>query len=98
MPDIVAPFMKTCPMQPDQAARAFQMIASHPEFSGIKAIINHDGETVQPAPAQLVPEGQIMVTFEIPREGVSMPDFFRELCNALQPQEPMITVQREKEG
>lgn len=86
-----------CSMKPDQATRVAQMIGSHAEFSGIKTTINQDSETSCPTPARQAPAGEIWVTFEIPREGISMPDFYKEFNNALQPPETMAAVQAEKE-
>ena len=98
MSDTLTTFSQTCSMKPDQATRVSQMIASHAEFSGIITTINQDTETSQPSLVQQNPERVILVTFEIPCEGISMPNFYRELCNVLQPQESMVTVQREKGG
>jgi hypothetical protein len=81
-------------MRPDEAARVSQMIAV--EFSAIVITVNSNRETYDPSLAGQIPEGNVLVTFEIPREGVSMPDFYKEFFNALNQESSMPQKERER--
>lgn len=63
------------------------MIESHDEFSGIEIALNLD-----PPPATQIPEGKVLVTFEIPCKGINMVNFFREFYGTL------VTLRHERMG
>lgn len=90
-------YSQPCPMKPDEADKVSQMIASHPEFSTIRISVNPDRNTYNPLQASQIPEGKVLVTFEIPYEGISMVDFYREVSRALNPESPTMPS-RERSG
>ncbi len=89
-------YSQFCSMSLDNANRISQMIVSHTEFLGIDITINQDRKTYSPLQVAQTLKGEFLVTFEIPREIICMPDFFREFSNALQLPESTATVQRER--
>ncbi len=88
-------YSQTCFMEPDRAARVFQ-ITSCTKFSAIRIIIDPDRKTYDPFLAQQIPEGKVLVILEIPREGVCMLDFYGEFYKALN-QELTVAIQGERE-
>lgn len=87
--------LTACSMTPSQAAKVREMIES--EFLAIGMTINSDRETYNPFPAKQIPKEEVLVTLEIPCEGVCMPDFFRKFCKTLD-QESIATTQKERMG
>ncbi len=92
-----AVYLDACSMLPDQAARVFQMIASHDEFSRIEITINPDRETYGPIQAERIPEGEVLVIFRIPQEDVCL-NFYREFCRVLNQESRAAMSQKEREG
>lgn len=80
-------YIKETSMRSGELSKVAAMIESHTEFSDIRMVIDS-------SPDEQVPEKEIKVTFEIPRE-ISMPIFFRELCKALT-ELPAITPHKER--
>lgn len=97
MLDRPSTYPQQCSMKPDEADKVSQMIASHPEFSTIRITVNPDRNTYSPLQARQIPEGKVLVTFEIPNEGIPMVDFYREFSRALNPESPTMPS-RERRG
>jgi hypothetical protein len=82
-------------MTPSQAAKVREMVES--KFLAIGITINSDRETYNPSIAKQIPKEKVLVTLEIPCEGVCMPDFFRKFCETLD-QESIAATQKERVG
>lgn len=78
-------YRQQCFMRPIDADCVSQMIASQPQFSPIRITVNPDRESYPPFLASQIPEGKILVTFDIPYSGVCMVDFYREFARAINP-------------
>lgn len=87
-------YFQHCSMKPVEIDRVSQMIANHPEFSGIRITVNSDRDTYSPAQDRRIPKESVLVTFEIPREGISMVNFYHEFSNALNPETTMSSRER----
>ncbi len=83
-------------MKPDEVARVSQMIKSSVEFSAIEITVNSNRETYHPSQAKQIPEGNVLVTLVIPREGVYMPAFYGEFGRVLN-QELTVVIKGERE-
>lgn len=81
MLEISATYLQLCSMRPKDAANVGKMILSR--FPQIGLTINPSRETYPPLLTQKIPEGEVLVIFEIPRRGIFMPDFYLEFCNTL---------------
>ncbi len=88
-------YSQTCSMKLGEVAHVCEMIASHDEFSGIGVTIYLDRRTYDPSPAGQTSGEKALVTFRIPLEGITMPDFFREFSNTLN-QESTVMAQKER--
>lgn len=89
-------YLQTCSMKLDEVTKVSQMIKFHVEFSTIGITVNSDRETYSLSQARQIPEGNVLVTLMIPREGVYMPAFYREFSKALN-QESTVVIQGERE-
>lgn len=95
MSDEPATYLQTCSMSLNQVARVHQM--AHDKFPNIKMTINEDRGTYSPLQAKQIPEGEVLVIFRIPKEGVYMPEFYKEFFRVLNP-ESVVAIQKEREG
>lgn len=94
MPDEQTTYSQSCSMKPGDVVNVSGMISSL--FPQIGITVNQDRDTYPPSVAQQIPEGELLVTFEIPREGIPMVHFYQEFTKALQPPESTAAVQKER--
>jgi hypothetical protein len=66
---LTSTYPQRCLMNPDRVDNVGEMISSL--FPQVRMT------------GQLTPEGKMAVVFEIPREGIYMPDFYKEFSYAL---------------
>lgn len=69
-------------MKPIEIFKLSKMIALHPEFSAIRITINHKRSTYRSFQAEIIPQGNVLVTLRIPRR-FDMVNFFGEFSRAL---------------
>jgi len=96
MPDKSDLFQIPRPMRLIDAISVREMVKAHPEFSGVQVDINRDRETYKSIQSKSVPEGQVLVTLCIPREGVKMFDLFREMERTINQESLMVQGERER--
>jgi len=96
MSDKPTTYSQACSMKPEEVVRIREMIAFHREFSAIEITVNSDRETYNSFQAERIPEEQVLVIFQIPCEGVNMPNFYKEFSEALNQNRQL--RYREKEG
>ncbi|MFA5025286.1 MAG: hypothetical protein WC503_02175 [Candidatus Shapirobacteria bacterium] len=77
-------------MRPDQAAMVSGMIASRIDFARIRMEINLNRETYNELEARHVPKEEVLVTFEIPYEGICMPTFYGQICKTLNEKQKVV--------
>ena len=70
-------------MRLDCAVKVSEMIASRVDFLGVGVVINSERETYDEFQARHVPEDEVLVTFQIPYEGVCMPTFYGQIHKTL---------------
>lgn len=92
---VPATYLQSCSMRLKDVTNVSKMILSR--FPQIELTVNPHRETYPPLLAQKIPKEEVLVTFEIPREGIYMPSFFSELINTLNQESPMMP-QRENKG
>lgn len=94
MPDNPTTYLQTCSMRPGDVVNVGGMILSR--YPEIGMTVNPDRSTYPPFQAKQIPEGNVLVTLVIPREGVCMRAFYGEFSKALN-QELTVAIQGERE-
>jgi len=94
MSDELTPFVQSCLMSNEDVIKVGSRISS--SFPQIRIIIKAQRESDDSLCVQRIPEGETLVTFEIPRTDIFMPDFYREIREALN-QGQIIPTQKERE-
>lgn len=69
-------------MKPIEIFKLSKMIALHPEFSSVRIAVNQKRSTYRPFQAETIPQGNMLVTLQIPRR-FNMVNFFGEFSKAL---------------
>lgn len=75
-------YSQSCSMKPVEVFKLSKMVVLHPEFSAIRIIVNQKRNTYRPFQAETIPQGNMLVTLQIPRR-FNMVNFFGEFSKAL---------------
>lgn len=77
-----APYLLNCAMRVGEIAKLLQMIATHPELSGVDVTVNPKRSTFLPSQEAIIKRNQVLVTIKLPRT-TDMPSFFGNFSKAL---------------
>lgn len=92
MPDVSEAYPLVFFLDSEEVPRVSYWLESHDEYSGlVKMIVNSDRGTFSPLLGERCTDGRVLVTVWVPREGVDLPRFNKEFCEARFQELPVVS-------